>query len=134
MKTIPFINLQLDPLKHSWKQDLLSGFILFLIALPLSVGISLASGAPATAGILSAIVGGILGTFLSGGHVMINGPAAGLIVVVLTSVQELGKGNNELGFKLTLAAIVCAGIIQILLGLPLFFGSSSLRTSLSLIT
>ncbi|NDG25935.1 MAG: SulP family inorganic anion transporter, partial [Proteobacteria bacterium] len=58
-----------------------------------------------------------LGTFLSGGHVMINGPAAGLIVVVLTSVQELGKGNNELGFKLTLAAIVCAGIIQILLGL-----------------
>jgi len=117
MNKTPFFNLQLDTFKHSWKQDLISGFILFLIALPLSVGISLASGAPATAGILSAIVGGILGTLISGGHVMINGPAAGLIVVVLTSVQELGKGNNELGFKLTLAAIVCAGAIQIVLGL-----------------
>lgn len=108
---------QFQEFRKNMKPDLLAGFILFLIALPLSVGISLASGAPATAGLLSAIVGGILGTFFCGGHVMINGPAAGLIVVVLTSIQQLGNGDATVGFKLTLAAIIVAGVLQIVLGL-----------------
>jgi len=110
-------HFQLDLFKKNWKTELLSGVILFLVALPLSIGISLASGAPATAGILAAVVGGILGSLIGTGHVMINGPAAGLIVVVLTSIQTLGQGNTQTGFKLTLAAIVMAGLIQVGLGI-----------------
>lgn len=110
-------HFQWDLFKKNWKSELTSGVILFLVALPLSIGISLASGAPPTAGIFAAIVGGIMGTLIGTGHVMINGPAAGLIVVVLTSVQTLGDGNVQNGFKLTLAAIVVSGLIQIALGL-----------------
>jgi MFS superfamily sulfate permease-like transporter len=116
MRKFLSIHFQWDQFRQNWKTELTSGFILFLIALPLSIGISLASGAPPTAGILAAIVGGLLGSFIGTGHVMINGPAAGLIVVVLTSIQELGQGNAQSGFKLTLAAIVMAGLIQIGLG------------------
>lgn len=105
----------------SWTSDikgnLVSGFIIFLIALPLSVGISVASGAPPTAGILSAIVGGILGSMISGSYVTISGAAAGLIVVILDAVNELGAGDMDRGFRLMLAAVVVAGVFQILLGL-----------------
>lgn len=103
-------------LQKDWKADVQAGFILFLVALPLSVGIALASGAPASAGIIAAIVGGVIGSFLGGGHININGPAAGLITIVLSSVQLLGRGDATLGFKLTLAAIVIAGILQVLVG------------------
>lgn len=109
-------HFQWELFRNNWERELISGFIVFLVALPLSIGISLASGAPATAGIFAAIVGGLLGSLLGGGHVMINGPAAGLIVVILTSIQTLGQGDVQTGFKLTLAAVVCSGIIQILLG------------------
>lgn len=98
------------------KADLTAGFVIFLIALPLSIGIALAAGVPASAGILSAVLGGILGTFFTGSHVVINGPAAGLIVVVLGSVQSLGSGDPVLGFKRTLAAIIIAGCLQVLMG------------------
>jgi MFS superfamily sulfate permease-like transporter len=102
--------------KH-WKDDLMSGFIVFLIALPLSIGIALAAGVPASAGILSAILGGIIGTFITGSHIAINGPAAGLIVVISSSVVSLGGGDLFLGFKRTLAATVVVGLLQILLGI-----------------
>lgn len=102
--------------KENWKFDLNAGFILFLLAVPLSVGIAIASGAPPSAGLIAAIIGGVIGSFLGGGSVNINGPAAGLIVTVLTSVQVLGHGNMELGFKYTLAVIVIAGALQILFG------------------
>lgn len=118
MKTTSQIPGALFPVeKKDLKQNLISGFIIFLVALPLSIGISVASGAPASAGILAAIVGGILGSIVSGSYVTISGPAAGLIVVILESVVALGHGDNMLGFRLTLAAIVCAGFIQIGLGL-----------------
>jgi MFS superfamily sulfate permease-like transporter len=106
----------LKGLKENWKSDILSGFTIFLIALPLCVGIAIASGAPAMAGIYSGIVGGMLVSLLSGSHLTINGPAAGLIVIVLTSIETLGEGNPQLGFEYTLAAIVIAGIIQIIIG------------------
>lgn len=102
--------------KENWKFDLNAGFVLFLLAVPLSVGIAIASGAPPSAGLIAAIVGGVIGSFLGGGTVNINGPAAGLIVTVVTSVHLLGHGNMEQGFKYTLAVIVMAGALQILFG------------------
>lgn len=105
-------------LKNHWKDDLISGFIVFLIALPLSIGIALAAGAPASAGILSAIIGGIIGTLITGTHITISGPAAGLIVVIGGSIVSLADGGDLLlGFKRTLAATIIAGALQILLGL-----------------
>lgn len=99
------------------KPNIISGFIIFLIALPLSIGISVASGAPPTAGILAAILGGIVGSLVSGSYVTISGPAAGLIVVMLECVGGLGQGDAMKGFRMTLAAIVVAGILQIIMGL-----------------
>lgn len=99
------------------KANFVSGFTVFLIALPLSIGISVASGAPPTAGLLSAIVGGLVASVISGSYVTISGPAAGLIVVVLECINSLGKGDALRGFQLMLAAAVIAGALQILMGL-----------------
>lgn len=107
----------LTGLREHWLDDLLSGFLVFLIALPLCLGISMASGFPPSAGLITAIVGGILVSRISGSFVTINGPAAGLIVVVLGAVQSLGEGDAMAGYRYTLAAIAVASVLQILLGI-----------------
>ncbi len=103
-------------LKDNWRNDLLAGFLVFLIAMPLCLGISMASGFPPSAGIITAIIGGIIVSRMSGSFVTINGPAAGLIVVVLGAVQALGEGDAMAGYRYTLAAIVVASVFQIVMG------------------
>jgi MFS superfamily sulfate permease-like transporter len=84
--------------------------------LPLCLGISLASGFPPAAGIISAMVGGLLVSRINGSHLTINGPAAGLIVVLYSAVQTLGEGDAMAGYRYTLGAIVIASVLQVLLG------------------
>ncbi|MDD5462330.1 MAG: solute carrier family 23 protein [Methylococcales bacterium] len=115
LPTIPQTGLA--GLKENWRHDLQSGFLVFLIALPLCLGISVASGFPPSAGIITAIIGGLLVSRINGSYLTINGPAAGLIVVVLAAVQALGEGDAMAGYRYTLAAIVVASIFQILMGI-----------------
>jgi MFS superfamily sulfate permease-like transporter len=99
-----------------WRRDAGAGFLVFLIALPLCLGVSVASGFPPMAGILTAIVGGLLVSRINGSHLTVTGPAAGLIVVILNAVDSLGEGDALAGYRYTLAAIVVSGVLQILLG------------------
>ena len=129
----------LPGLLENWRSDLLSGFLVFLIALPLCLGIAMASGFPPMAGIISAVIGGLVVSRISGSFVTINGPAAGLIVVLFGAVQTLGQGDAMAGYRYTLAAIVIASILQILLGvfkagkLSAFFPSSVVHGMLAAI-
>ena len=90
-----------------WKnlqKDLPASIVVFLVALPLCLGIALASGAPLFAGLITGIVGGIVTASISGSQLSVSGPAAGLTVIVLTSIAALGS------FQLFLAAVVIAGV------------------------
>ena len=99
----------LNPFQN-WKQDLPASVVVFLVAVPLCLGIALASGAPLFAGLISGMIGGLVVGSLSGSSLGVSGPAAGLAVIVLTAIQDLGS------FELFLVAVVLAGLIQLALG------------------
>lgn len=92
------------------KNDLPSGLVVFLVALPLCLGIALASGAPLFSGIIAGIVGGTVVAFASGSSLSVSGPAAGLTVIVLNAITQLGS------YDAFLLAVVLAGFLQIVLG------------------
>ena len=121
------------PLSATLPRDLTSGLVVFLVALPLCLGVALASGAPLLSGVLAGIVGGILVGMLSGSHTSVSGPAAGLTAVVAAQIVALGS------FPAFLLAVVLAGLIQIGLGLAragflaAFFPSSVIKGLLAAI-
>ncbi|MDD2759755.1 MAG: solute carrier family 23 protein [Methylomonas sp.] len=129
----------LTHLGRHWQADLTAGFLVFLIALPLCLGVAVASGFPPMSGVISAIVGGLVVSHINGSHLTITGPAAGLIVVILASVQNLGHGDSWAGYHFTLAAIVMSGLFQLILGyfkagrLVSFFPSSVVHGMLAAI-
>lgn len=92
------------------KSDFASGLVVFLVALPLCLGIAMASGAPLFSGIIAGVVGGIVVGYLSTSHLSVSGPAAGLTAIVLTAIADLG------GFNIFLLAVFLAGLIQLALG------------------
>ncbi|MBD8084333.1 SulP family inorganic anion transporter [Chryseobacterium caseinilyticum] len=92
------------------KENLPSGLVVFLVALPLCLGIASASGAPALSGIIAGIVGGIIVGFISNSNISVSGPAAGLTTIVLNAITDLGA------FDLFLCAGIIAGVIQLVLG------------------
>ena len=94
----------------NFKNDLSAGIVVFLVAVPLCLGIALASGAPFFSGMIAGIIGGILIGFLSNSHLSVSGPAAGLAAIVLASINQLGA------FETFLLAVLIAGLVQLLLG------------------
>jgi MFS superfamily sulfate permease-like transporter len=98
------------PLLWYWKQDLPASVVVFLVALPLCLGIAVASGAPPIAGVVAGAVGGIVIGLTSRSPLGVSGPAAGLTTLVLGAVTELGA------FELVLCAVMLAGVIQLVLG------------------
>ena len=117
----------------TWRHDLPAGIVVFLVALPLCLGIALASGAPMLSGLITGIVGGLVVSVLSGSQLMVSGPAAGLTAIVIAALAELGS------FERFLVAVVLAGAIQVGLGVAragiigYFFPSSVIRGMLAAI-
>jgi len=113
--------------------DFPAGFVVFLVALPLCLGVALASGAPLFAGVIAGIIGGLVMGFLSGSPLGVSGPAAGLAAIVLTSIEQLGT------FEAFLLAVIISGIFQLILGLlqagivAYFFPSSVIKGMLAAI-
>ena len=97
-------------------QNIFSGFVVSLIALPLGLGLAIASEAPPLAGIIAAVAGGMVVALLGGSHVTIAGPGNGLVIVLLGAIMTLGGGDLYQGYLYTLAAIIFSGILLFLFG------------------
>ena len=117
----------------TWKSDIGAGFVVFLVALPLCLGIALASGAPIVAGLISAIIAGLVVSWLSGSELSVSGPAAGMSVVVASGIATLGS------WSAFLLATVLAGLFQIIISrlrggeIAAFFPNSVIKGMLAAI-
>ena len=132
IKTKSKLKMELKNMFKEIKSDLPASIVVFFVAVPLCLGIALASGAPLFAGIIAGIVGGIVVGVASGSPLGVSGPAAGLAVIVLTSIATLGGSWTAF-----LTAVVLAGIIQLILGyakagfIAYFFPSSVIKGMLT---
>lgn len=129
---IPALHLDLPRLRFDYlKNDLGAGFVVFLVALPLCLGIALASNAPPLAGLITGVVAGLLVALLSGSELSVSGPAAGLTITIIATQQNLGS------FEGLLIATILAGVTQIIFGLlrtgllAAFFPSSVIKGMLA---
>ena len=117
----------------TWKADIAAGLVVFLVALPLCLGVALASGAPLAAGLISGVIGGLVVALISGSQLMVSGPAAGLTAIVATALATLGS------WEAFLTAVVMAGVLQLGLGairagiIAYFFPSSVIKGMLAAI-
>ena len=102
-------------LLQSWNSDLLAALSVTLVALPLALGIAVASDAPPMAGLISVVVGGLVTTFFRGGHISINGPSKALIVAALVASESLGDETGS-GFSYVMAAFAVSGALHVVLG------------------
>jgi carbonic anhydrase len=124
---------KIDPSPTTLMRDLTAGIVVFLVALPLCLGVALASGAPLFSGVLAGIIGGIVVGILSGSQSSVSGPAAGLAAIVSAQIASLGS------FQTFLLAVLMAGLIQIGFGLArmgfiaAFFPSSVIKGLLAAI-
>ncbi|SQC21206.1 sulfate permease [Klebsiella pneumoniae] len=96
---------------NTLRQDSLAGIVVFLVALPLCLGIAQASGLPPFVGLLTGIIGGLVVTTLSPSRFAVSGPAAGLVTIVVAAIESLGS------FSVFLMALVLAGVLQLLFGI-----------------
>lgn len=120
-------------------KNLFAGFVVSLVALPLGLGLAIASEAPPISGVIAAVVGGMVTAILGGSQLTITGPGNGLVIVLLSAITTLGGGDLYQGYLFTLAAIVFAGTLMFLFGvfrlgaLSEFFPSSALQGMLAAI-
>jgi MFS superfamily sulfate permease-like transporter len=94
----------------SWRDDVPASVVVFLVALPLCLGIAVASGAPVLSGVIAGIVGGLVVGAISGSPLMVSGPAAGLTTIVIAGIAQVG------GFSRFLPAVILGGVLQVVLG------------------
>ena len=120
-------------------KNIFSGFVVSLIALPLGLGLAIASEAPPIAGIIAAIAGGMVVSLLGGSHLTITGPGNGLVIVVLSAIVGMGEGDLYQGYLYTLAAIMLSGLLLFIFGvfrlgaLSEFFPTTALQGMLAAI-
>lgn len=120
-------------------KNIFSGFVVSLIALPLGLGLALASEAPPISGIIAAVIGGLVVSLLGGSNVTITGPGNGLVIVLLAAITTLGGGDMYQGYLYTLGAIVVSGVFMLILGflklgrLADFFPASAIQGMLAAI-
>lgn len=112
---IPFTGLK--GLRHHWKNDVIAAISVSLVALPLSLAIAVAAGLPPISGLITAVIAGLVTTFFRSGAVSINGPAAGMIGVLLAGVTALDDGCGPAkAYQYVLAATIIAGALQVIIG------------------